>query len=179
MKGNHPIRLCADTAAFSMDAAGRIHVLLVKRGTYPHRGEWLLPGGHCEEGQTVEQNAVRELLEETGLKVMPWEVMQLRTFSDPERDPRGWYVSVLHFVEVPGMPAVTGGDDAEDARWFLVVSCSDVNGIELRSGDEVVSVLAFDHGSMLHEAYRYMVGKRPLWPTVAKVPRLVGQTWPP
>lgn len=146
--------VCADTAVFSRDAEGSIHVLLVKRGTDPHRGSWLLPGGHCEPGQTVEQNAARELREETGLVVMPWDLTQVGVYSEPSRDPRGWYVSILHVVNVQGMPVVVGADDAQEALWYRVHSCLDPEALDLRHGDSVVSRLAFDHGQMLVHAYR-------------------------
>lgn len=146
--------VCADTAVFSRDEHGSLHVLLVKRGTEPNRGSWLLPGGHCEPGQTVEQNASRELREETGLVVMPWELAQAGVYSEPDRDPRGWYVSVLHVAVVMGMPEVLGADDAQEARWYRVYSCLDPERLDLRHGEDTVSSLAFDHGQMLVHAHR-------------------------
>jgi len=89
-------------------------VLLVKRGREPFRGEWALPGGRIEEGETAEQCAMREMKEETGLDV---ELIALTgLYSDPARDPRG-IIAAAWLVRRTG-GTVKGGDDAEVAQWF-------------------------------------------------------------
>ena len=62
-------------------------ILLVKRGRPPHQGEWALPGGFVEYGETSEAAAKREVQEETGITIELSAI--LGVYSDPERDPRG------------------------------------------------------------------------------------------
>jgi len=67
-------------------------VLLVQRALEPFAGKWALPGGFVEEGETVEQAAVREVKEETGLDIELEGL--LGVYSDPGRDPRGHIISL-------------------------------------------------------------------------------------
>lgn len=92
-------------------------VLLIQRKHYPFEGMWALPGGFVEMEETVEQAVVRELEEETTLKFT--DLIQLHTFSELGRDPRGRTVSVTFYGKTTfENSAVTGGDDAADAKWF-------------------------------------------------------------
>ena len=108
--------VAADIAIFSPGEEGP-QVLLIRRGGHPCLGQWALPGGFVEPGETVGQAAARELWEETGAAgIAP---QQLFTFSQPGRDPRTWTMSVLHMAVVPREKlAVQAGDDAADAGWF-------------------------------------------------------------
>lgn len=99
--------------------AGRLEVLLIKRKHSPFKGMWALPGGFIDMEETVEDAVVRELEEETHLRVES--LQQLHTFSAPDRDPRGRTISVTFFgVVEPAQSQVSGGDDASDAKWFPV-----------------------------------------------------------
>ena len=62
-------------------------IVLVKRGIEPFKERWAIPGGHIEKDETIEQCAVREALEETGIECEPVEI--LGVYSDIKRDPRG------------------------------------------------------------------------------------------
>ncbi|MCB2221402.1 MAG: NUDIX hydrolase [Bacteroidetes bacterium] len=94
-----------------------LEVLLIQRKNYPFEGMWALPGGFVDMDETVEDAVVRELYEETGLKIEKLE--QLHTFSALGRDPRGRTVSVTFFGIIGGQSSqVQGGDDAMDAKWF-------------------------------------------------------------
>lgn len=112
-------------------------VLLIQRGNPPFAGDWALPGGFVDEGETVVEAAPRELGEETGLQVGPLEM--LGVYDTPGRDPRGWTVSVVYLARVPARVEVKGGDDASDARWFAV--------------DELPE-LAFDHAVIVADALK-------------------------
>ncbi|MCI4365729.1 MAG: NUDIX hydrolase, partial [Thermoplasmata archaeon] len=90
----------------------RGRVLLVRRGRTPFRGEWALPGGFVEIGETVEAAVLRELKEETGLVGKLGRLVGV--YSDPGRDPRKHTVSVVYTIlGAGGLPH--GGDDAASA----------------------------------------------------------------
>jgi len=97
----------------------KVEVLLIQRKHDPFAGMWALPGGFVDMEETVEQAVVRELEEETGLKVE--NLKQLFTFSEIGRDPRGRSVSVTFFgLAEKDNSSVKGGDDASDAQWFQI-----------------------------------------------------------
>jgi 8-oxo-dGTP diphosphatase len=94
-------------------------VVLVKRGHPPLAGEWSIPGGVLEVGETVRQAAVREALEETGLTVEPGAL--LGVFDRVLRDEAGrtqYHYVLIDFLcrRVAGEPQAAG--DAAEARWF-------------------------------------------------------------
>jgi 8-oxo-dGTP diphosphatase len=96
-----------------LDDAGRL--LLIKRGHPPSAGRWSIPGGRVEEGETLEQAAVREAREETGLDVVVGAVagrVELPGVGDEVYD-------VTDFLATQADPraVATPGDDADDARW--------------------------------------------------------------
>jgi len=92
-------------------------VLLIERGEHPFKNNWALPGGFVRKGETTEQAARRELQEETGIKSA--DLRQLMVFSDPQRDPRGWIIS-SSFTALTEMDcALTSGNDARQAKWFV------------------------------------------------------------
>lgn len=91
--------LTVDCVVFSLNlSAGLINVLLIERALPPFVSRWALPGGFVQRGETLEEAARRELSEETGVAGLFLE--QLYTFGDPDRDPRGWVVSVAYYALV-------------------------------------------------------------------------------
>jgi ADP-ribose pyrophosphatase YjhB (NUDIX family) len=99
-------------------------VLLVRRGQEPLKGEWSLPGGALELGETLQQGVVREVLEETGLMVAPGGIIEildriiLDRITQDEASARVRY----HYVLIDFVCHVTGGalgpaTDAEEVRW--------------------------------------------------------------
>jgi 8-oxo-dGTP diphosphatase len=108
-------------------------VVLIRRGTEPFAGQWALPGGFVEVGETVEEAAARETAEETGLAV---EVARLiGVYSEPERDPRGHNVSVAFLVRVLSGELAAATDASE-------VSVLNPSSVEL----------AFDHRRIIDDA---------------------------
>jgi len=102
------------------------HVLLIQRGKDPGQGLWALPGGFVEPRDTLYQSAVRELEEETGLRLLP-ETLQrallgVAVFDHPDRSQRGRTISHTHHFDLGEreLPEVQGGDDAAAARWVPV-----------------------------------------------------------
>ena len=100
-------------------------VLLVRRAQEPLKGEWSLPGGALELGETLQEGVVREVLEETGLIVAPGGVIEIldRIIQDEAsgQDETSGRVR-YHYVLVDFVCHVTGGalcpaTDAEEVRW--------------------------------------------------------------
>jgi mutator protein MutT len=94
-------------------------VVLVKRGQAPLAGEWSIPGGVLEVGETLRQAAVREALEETGLRVEVGELLGVYDRILRDADERTLYHYVLiDFLcrRIAGEPQ--GAGDAAEARWF-------------------------------------------------------------
>ena len=94
-------------------------VLLIQRGQEPLKGEWSLPGGALELGETLQQGIRREVFEETGLEVEPLTIVEV--FDRIVRDDKGEVR--YHYVLVDFLCRVTGGSlccasDAADARWI-------------------------------------------------------------
>jgi ADP-ribose pyrophosphatase YjhB (NUDIX family) len=93
-------------------------VVLVRRGNEPRQGEWSIPGGVLEIGETLRQGATREAREETGLEVEAGEVLEV--FDSIHPDPAGR--TRYHFVIIDFLCRVIGGElrpggDVLDARW--------------------------------------------------------------
>ncbi len=103
------------------------HVLVIRRGHQPGKGLLALPGGFLASGATLEDNAIKELKEETQIKV-PAQVLRgsiksSHVFDYPERSQRGRTVTFAYFIELApdlkeGLPRVKGGDDAAKAFWL-------------------------------------------------------------
>lgn len=91
-------------------------ILLIKRRNPPYG--WALPGGFVDYGETLEDAARREALEETGLKVRL--VRQFHAYSDPARDPRFHTVTVVFIANAGG--TARAGDDAEEVNAFSLAS---------------------------------------------------------
>jgi len=93
-------------------------VLLVKRGADPNRGRWSPPGGTLEVGETVEDAAIRETLEETGVSVRPLRVLSVREFIDSNGQQVRWHYVLLNvlceYVRGEPLPA----SDVENARFI-------------------------------------------------------------
>jgi len=94
-------------------------VVLVKRGHAPLAGEWSIPGGVLEVGETLREAAVREVLEETTLEIEPISLLGVYDRILRDADERALYHYVLiDFLcrRVSGEPRASG--DADEARWF-------------------------------------------------------------
>jgi len=97
---------------------GTLHVLLIKRRSWPFAGMWALPGGFVRIEEPLEEAARRELREETGVEDDVY-LEQLYTFGDPGRDPRTRVITVAYLALVPaGRYRLHATTDAELADWF-------------------------------------------------------------
>ena len=125
----------ADCVVITREAAPR--VLLIQRGNEPFKGCWAFPGGFMNIDETTEQCAVRELEEETGLRLSS--VRQVGTYSRVDRDPRGRTITVAYLALVDVPVPVQGHDDAARAQWFPL---------------SALPPLAFDHAEIMQDVMR-------------------------
>jgi 8-oxo-dGTP diphosphatase len=133
----------APTVDIIIHAAGSI--LLVRRANPPHG--YALPGGFIDYGESAEQAAVREALEETGLRVRLLGL--LGVYSDPKRDPRSHTISSVYVGEAYDLASLQSGDDAADAGFYQL--------------DELPP-LVFDHNKVINDFIEYLEGRRQLAP---------------
>lgn len=123
----------ADCVVITKEAEPK--VLLIQRGADPYKGCWAFPGGFMNMDETTEQCAIRELEEETGLKVST--VRQIGAYSKVDRDPRGRTITVAYLAIIDKPAQVTGQDDAAKAEWFPLSALPE---------------LAFDHADIMADA---------------------------
>jgi 8-oxo-dGTP diphosphatase len=117
-------------------------IVLIRRKNPPPG--WALPGGFIDYGESAEDAAVREALEETSLHVQLVEL--LHVYSDPNRDPRQHTMTTVFIAKAQGVPH--GADDAAEAAVF--------------TEQHLPTPLAFDHAKILHDYFTYKrTGQRP------------------
>jgi 8-oxo-dGTP diphosphatase len=108
-------------------------IVLVKRAYEPFKGYWALPGGLLKFNESVEDTAIREAKEETGLDIKLENLIGV--FSDPKRDPRGHVISIS-FIASEVVGELRAGSDATEVGSF----------------DIIPDKLAFDHREILRKA---------------------------
>ena len=120
----------------------KLQILLVKRGDYPYKDCYALPGGFVKPTESIDECAKRELMEETHINYSF--LQQLRTFSTPDRDDRAWIISAAYLALVDSDKfTVAAGDDAKDAAWFVV---------ELEELDDGIVILRLIHEDIVLES---------------------------
>ena len=135
------MQVTVDVVIFTIQQ-GVLKVLLVKRRIDPFIGQFAIPGGFVHEDEDLEQAALRELKEETGVSDVYLE--QLYSFGKPDRDPRGRVITVAYFALISADRQLKAGTDAAEAAWFPM--------------DHLPS-LAFDHATILNYALERLRNK--------------------
>ncbi|MEA5490269.1 MULTISPECIES: NUDIX hydrolase [Pseudanabaena] len=128
--------LTVDCIVFGLDAQQELKVMLIQRNIPPFQGQWAIPGGFVRIDETLEQAALRELQEETGIHDVYLE--QLYTFGDLGRDPRDRTVTVAYYALINLVEQkIQASTDAREADWFAISK---------------IPPLAFDHNQILQTA---------------------------
>lgn len=115
-------------------------IVLIERKNPPHG--WALPGGFVDYGESLESAALREAKEETSLDVVLQE--QFHAYSEPDRDPRQHTVTTVFIATAGGTPKA-----ADDARH-----------LGLFTENNLPQPIAFDHGKIISDYFRYKKGER-------------------
>ena len=132
-----------DCVVFGLDEDEILKVMLIQRDIPPFEGEWALPGGFVRLDETLEQAAIRELREETGIDQIFLE--QLYTFGEVHRDPRERVITVAYYALINlSEHTIKATTDARQAAWFAV---------------HQIPKLAFDHQTIVEVAYTRLKGK--------------------
>jgi 8-oxo-dGTP diphosphatase len=135
--------LTVDCVVFGLDEQNVLKIMLIRRKLPPFEGDWALPGGFIRMDESLDDAALRELQEETGIKDVFLE--QLYTFGTTKRDPRDRVVTVAYYalVNLSEHPA-QAASDASEVAWFPI---------------NQLPTLAFDHDQILAMAIARLKGK--------------------
>jgi 8-oxo-dGTP diphosphatase len=135
------MRITVDIVIFTIQS-GELKVLLVKRAAPPFQAQYAIPGGFVHEQESLEDAALRELREETGVADVYLE--QLYSFGDPDRDPRGRVITVAYYALISADHSLRAGTDAAEANWWPF---------------DRLPQLAFDHRKILDYAIERLRNK--------------------
>lgn len=139
------VYMTADIVVFRTSTSGS-EVLLIQRKNEPFKGAWALPGGFFDQAdQNVLAAAIRELQEETSLKLQPKDLKLVGVFSEKGRDPREFnaedpcrILSTAFFASLDSLaPEPKAADDAKAVRYFAI---------------EQIPKMAFDHKQIIEQA---------------------------
>lgn len=124
-----------DKFSDEIDEKNKNEFILIKRKNDPFRNHWAIPGGFVDYGETVENAAIREAKEETGIDVKLKKLIGV--YSGPERDPRGHTITMA-YLAIGDFGKIKAGSDARDVEIF---SFEDIKSMKI----------AFDHDEILND----------------------------
>ena len=118
------------------DTGSCLQVLLIRRKNPPFRNLWALPGGFLEMDESLQESALRELHEETGISDV--KLTQIGVFGNPNRDPRGRVITIAYLgILKSEQQKAVAGSDASEVAWFSTLDLPE---------------LAFDHNDIIKKA---------------------------
>ena len=120
----------------------QLEVLMIRRAKDPFKGQLALPGGFVDSQESPREAAARECLEETKVTVNPESLLEVGCFAAPDRDPRGWHISVAFVALLSCQVEAKAQDDAKEIEWL--------NLSEVIAGKYE---LAFDHIEIIHRTH--------------------------
>lgn len=148
--------LSIDNVIFGYDLqSNQLKILLYKRKLHPYKGFYSLIGGFVKPNESAHQAAFRCILEKTKLPLQEHQLWQIKTFTEPKRDPRGWIISVAHAA-------------------FLYPFKTDIPGTFWFDLEHLPQELAFDHQQIIASAIQTIQEKLPHNPDILTV---LGQTF--
>ncbi len=111
-------------------------VLLIRRKNPPFKNLWALPGGFLDMDESLQESALRELHEETGISDI--QLKQFGVYGEPNRDPRGRVITIAYIGIVKSkQQEAVAGSDASEVAWFSTAD---------------LPQLAFDHNDIIVKA---------------------------
>lgn len=124
------------------------HILLIKRKASPGKGLWALPGGFIQPNETALDGMIRELREETRLKVptpvLKGSIKKEMVFDAPGRSLRGRTITYAFYMQLDNatkLPAVRGSDDAAEARWFKISEVLEASDTLYEDHHSIISMM--------------------------------------
>lgn len=152
-----------DNVIFSYDKEKvEMKLLMIKRKQHPYQGKWALPGGFASPKESLEDSCIRELEEETGVKLTKDAIVPIGVYSTASakysqeaRDPRGWVITSAYMALISEEELVAG-DDAGDVDWVVVTRGE--QGLVFKSKEGILEGLAFDHEQIVKDAWERLTG---------------------
>ncbi|MCK5604671.1 bifunctional nicotinamide-nucleotide adenylyltransferase/Nudix hydroxylase [Candidatus Pacearchaeota archaeon] len=123
------------------------HILIIKRKFNPGKGLWALPGGFVDSHETVEESAIRELKEETRIKidkpVLKRNIIDVKIFDHPERSMRGRTITHAHLIDLGEgpLPEIKAGDDASGAHWIPLADLKNLEDQMFEDHNDIIQHL--------------------------------------
>lgn len=169
--------MAVDNVIFAFDPDDhQLKMLLIERKCHPFKGKFALAGGFVKPNESAKAAALRETKEETGVTIVENNQMwQIGAFTEPNRDPRQWIISIAHATFLFPLVTPKAGDDARSAQWFTITK--DKNGVlEFVKDAFIVKLddLAFDHKDIILTTFKRIRESLDITPDILHV---LGETF--